>query len=291
MSGDFGPSRSVGPLPQMAQPAIAEMVADAIRDRIISGELQEGSLLPAQEEMLRELNVSRPSYREGLRILEAEGLVSVRRGKRGGAVVHAPSQVGTTYSLGLLLRFHHVTLGDLADAISEIEPLCAGVAASLPDRHRAVVPALTRLVDLQESALGVGPQFTLIGRQFHETLVERCGNRTLTLTAGALAHLWSTQELEWADVVAATADYPTVDQQARVVHTHRLIVAAIAAGDRHQATTLMRAHSLASHHHVLADRRDVAVTHIRHSGGNSRPAGASARDPDRVGGRDSVEVG
>ncbi|MFI6457715.1 FadR/GntR family transcriptional regulator [Streptosporangium amethystogenes] len=257
--------QTAGTLPQMAQPAIAEMVADAIRTRIISGELPEGSLLPRQEEMMRELNVSRPSYREALRILEAEGLVSVRRGNQGGAVVHAPSQIGTTYSLGLLLRFNEVTVGDLADAISEIEPLCAGVAASRPDRHHEVVPQLNDLVDKQERALGVAHRFTLVGREFHETLVQLCGNATLTLTAGALAGLWSTQELEWADVVAITSSYPALEQQRRVLQTHRMIIAAIAAGDRHQATTLMRAHSLALHHHVLEERRDLPVTPMAHS--------------------------
>ncbi|WP_214105247.1 FadR/GntR family transcriptional regulator [Acrocarpospora catenulata] len=274
MGSDPDPGRqAVGTLPQMTQPAIAEMVADEIRNRIISGELPEGSLLPRQEEMMRELNVSRPSYREALRILEAERLVSVRRGNQGGAVVHAPSQVGTTYSLGLLLRYQQVSLGDLADAISEIEPLCAGVAASRPDRQTEVVPQLGELVDRQERALGLAHQFTLIGREFHESIVRLCGNATLTLTAGALAGLWSTQELEWADVVAVTAGYPAPEQQRRVLQTHRLLVAAIAAGDRHQATTLMRAHSLASHHHVLAERRHLPVTHLTQAKAAGRPAG------------------
>ncbi|SEG49595.1 DNA-binding transcriptional regulator, FadR family [Thermomonospora echinospora] len=256
---------SAHPAAQLAQPAIADLVAESIRDRIISGELVEGDLLPRQEEMLRELNVSRPSYREALRILEAEGLISVRRGNRGGVVVHSPSQHTTTYTLGLLLRYRQVSLGDLSDAISEIEPLCAGVAAGLPDRHEKLIPELNTLVDTQERALGEAQEFTRIGREFHEALVGGCGNMTLISTAGALAQLWSKQELEWADVVAANAAYPAVEQQRQVLQTHRMIVAAVAAGDRQQATNLARAHSLASHHHVLEGRRDLTVIHPRSS--------------------------
>lgn len=259
------PPTSAHPAAQLSQPAIADLVAESIRERIISGELAEGSLLPRQEEMLRELNVSRPSYREALRILEAEGLISVRRGNRGGVVVHSPSQHATTYTLGLLLRFHKVTLGDLSDAISEIEPLCAGVAAGLPERHEELIPKLNALVDAQERALSEAQTFTRIGREFHEALVSGCGNTTLTLTAGALSQLWSTQELEWADVVAANSTYPAVEQQRQVLQTHRMIVAAIAAGDRQQATNLTRAHALASHHHVLKERRDLPVVHLRSS--------------------------
>ena len=263
------------PAAQFTQPSVADLVAESIRDRIISGELAEGSMLPRQEEMMREFSVSRPSYREALRILEAEGLISVRRGNRGGVVVHSPSQNATTYSLGLLLRYSRVTLGDLSDAINEIEPLCAGVAAALPERHDELVPHLSGLVEAQEQALDGGQNFTRIGREFHETLVNGCGNTTLTLTAGALTQLWSTQELEWADVVAATSEYPAIEQQQQVVKTHRMIVAAIAAGDRQQAMNLARAHSLASHHYVLKGRRDLPVVDLRRSrglAGNGRAA-------------------
>ncbi|MEU5884735.1 GntR family transcriptional regulator [Spirillospora sp. NPDC047279] len=257
------PPRS--PAVQLGAPAVADLVAESIRDRIISGELREGSMLPRQEEMLREFNVSRPSYREALRILEAEGLISVRRGNQGGVVVHAPSQHATTYSLGLLLRFNQVTLGDLSDAINEIEPLCAGVAATLPDRHDHLVPRLHALVDEQERALDEARDFTTIGREFHEAVVSGCGNTTLILTAGALTQLWSTQEIEWADVVAAASEYPAREQQERVLQVHRMIVTAIAAGDRQQATNLGRAHSLASHHHVLEGRRDQPIIRLHSS--------------------------
>lgn len=248
---------------QYAQPAVADLVAETIREQIVSGELVEGSLLPRQEEMMRELNVSRPSYREALRILESEGLISVRRGNRGGVVVHSPSQHVTTYSLGLLLRYNQVTLGDLSDAINEIEPLCTGVAATLPDRHEDLIPRLNRLLEAQERALIDAREFTRIGREFHEALVSGCGNTTLILTAGALTQLWSTQEIEWADVSVAAAEYPTARQQREVLDVHRMLVAAISAGDRQQAATLARAHSLASHHHVLKGRRDVPIIRLR----------------------------
>lgn len=262
MPGDRSSESTRGPVSQLAQPAVAELVADTIRTRIINGELAEGSLLPRQEEMLRELHVSRPSYREALRILESEGLVSVRRGNQGGAVVHAPSQRATTYNLSLLLRFHQTTLGDLADAMSEIEPLCAGIAATLPDRNTDLVPLLNSILDEQEMNIGDAPRFTRTGREFHEALVNGCGNTTLIVTAGALSEMWSAQEVDWADVVANTADYPAMESQKQVVQAHRMMVSAVAAGDRQQATMLTRAHSIASHDHVLVGRRETSVTRI-----------------------------
>ena len=67
----------------MSAPRIAEIVADELRRQIIDGELADGDLLPRQEVLVEQFNVSLVSLREALRILETEGLVSVRRGNRG----------------------------------------------------------------------------------------------------------------------------------------------------------------------------------------------------------------
>ena len=82
----------------------AEIVADELRRQIIDGELTDGDLLPRQEVLVEQFNVSLVSLREALRILETEGLVSVRRGNRGGAVVHAPAKASAAYMLACCCR-------------------------------------------------------------------------------------------------------------------------------------------------------------------------------------------
>src|SRR5947199_9149186 len=79
----------------------AEIVADELRRQIIDGELADGDLLPRQEVLVEQFNVSLFSLRAALRILETEGLVSVRRGNRCGAVVHAPRKSSAPSMLGL----------------------------------------------------------------------------------------------------------------------------------------------------------------------------------------------
>ena len=68
------------------------MVAGTLRRRILDGELEDGSWLPKQEDLIDEFGVSKPSMREAMRILETEGLLTVQRGNVGGAVVHTPRQ-------------------------------------------------------------------------------------------------------------------------------------------------------------------------------------------------------
>jgi len=89
---------------RLSAPRIAEIVADELRRQIIDGELADGDLLPRQELLVEQFNVSLVSLREALRILETEGLVSVRRGNRGGAVVHAPAKTSTGPSTAATAR-------------------------------------------------------------------------------------------------------------------------------------------------------------------------------------------
>jgi DNA-binding GntR family transcriptional regulator len=74
-----------GPLPRIT---VADAVANALRDRILSHELAEGVQL-RQESLAAELGVSRIPLREALQRLEAEGLVTIVPHR--GAVVSAPS--------------------------------------------------------------------------------------------------------------------------------------------------------------------------------------------------------
>lgn len=241
----------VGLRPRFSQPSIAEIVAEELRERIISGALREGDMLPPQDELVREFQVSRPPMREALRILEAEGLIAVRRGNVGGSVVHSPSKSGTAYSLGLLLQFEKVSLGDLAGAIAEIEPVCARHAAQRSDRGEALVPRLRELIDYQAGLVDDGAKFTRAGRAFHDAVIDGCGNDTLRLVAGSLAGLWSSQEEDWADFVSASEQYPALRLRNEVVKTHRKLVGAIDKGDSDLAADLARSHARASQAHIL----------------------------------------
>ena len=61
----------LGQREELRVPKTAEIVADRIRKRIISGDLDEGSSLPPEGQLLEQFGVSRPTLREAFRILEA----------------------------------------------------------------------------------------------------------------------------------------------------------------------------------------------------------------------------
>ncbi len=66
-------------------PKTAELVARTLRRMIVDGQLKEGDFLPHEAELMTHFQVSRPTLREAVRVLESERLVEVRRGSRTGA--------------------------------------------------------------------------------------------------------------------------------------------------------------------------------------------------------------
>ena len=125
-----------------------QQIADELRRLIVSGELSEGDSLGHEPDLVERFGVSRPSLREALRILEAEGLISVVRGMLGGVVVHEPDGRMTARTAALVLQARNVSLADVHEARSLLEPTAVRVVASLRSR-RAAVAELRRLIDDQ----------------------------------------------------------------------------------------------------------------------------------------------
>ena len=103
-------------------PKTAELVAAHLRRQIVRNELHEGDALPPEAVLMAQFGVSRPTLREAFRVLEAEGLISVRRGAHGGARVHTPDvDVAARYA-GLVLEHRGATLSDVYEAAGLLDP-------------------------------------------------------------------------------------------------------------------------------------------------------------------------
>ena len=240
------------------QRRIAETIAAELRERILGvGEIA-GYRLPPQDQLVREFGVSYPSVREALRILETEGLVTVRRGNVGGAEVHRPDEASAAYHLGLVLQGGRVTLGDLAAGLQHLEPLCAAECARRPDRAETVVPALAANVDASAALVDAGPEFTPTARGFHDIVVGSTPNATIRTVVGSLVSLWTAQEERWARLLRRE-DEPTALDTGAVVKAHRRILRAIEAGRAGEAERVSRVHLAASQAYLLQRVDDSGV--------------------------------
>ncbi len=161
-----------------------EQIADELRALIVSGQLAEGESLGREPDLVERFGVSRPSLREALRILEAEGLITVVRGVLGGVVVHQPNERMTARTAALVLQARNVTLGDVHQARTVIEHAAVRYIASSP--RRGSVDELRELVEAQRAALDDPEAFGQANARFHERLVELAGNQTLSIVAEML---------------------------------------------------------------------------------------------------------
>ena len=223
---------------------VADVVADRIRDLIIDGKLADGDRLPPLDALLEEFSISGPSMREALRVLESEGLITVQRGSVGGSVVHRPEPRTAAYTIALVLRSRSTELQDVFDALALLVPMCAMLCARRSDRKKAVVPELRkvnvesrRLIDGDDVAFGESMM------AFHKTLVQRCGNETLTLMTGILESIWLVNEETWAKATSAKGELFSGAQKLKALELHEEICRLIEAGKDHEVEQAMTEHN------------------------------------------------
>lgn len=175
--GDGGDRRQAMHIPKAPQ-----IVASRIKKLIVRGTLKEGDALPAESRLMEEFGVSRPTIREAFRILEAERLITVARGAKGGATIHAPSSsLIANYAL-MVLQSEGTTVAEIYQARMAFEPSAVRfVAQNAADTAPAVLRALIE----EERAWLEDPAAFAVGvARFHKALLELSGNRPLI-------HLWT----------------------------------------------------------------------------------------------------
>ena len=83
--------------------SLPEVIADDLRERILSGELAEGETI-RQEALAEEYDVSRMPIREALKRLNAEGLVQWANNRGGSVTKHSLDEIGEIFDLRILIE-------------------------------------------------------------------------------------------------------------------------------------------------------------------------------------------
>ncbi|MEX2627736.1 MAG: FCD domain-containing protein [Ilumatobacteraceae bacterium] len=244
----------------MRAPRVAELVADHLRGQILSGQLADGSLLRPQESLIREFGVSRAAMRDAMRILEGEGLITVQRGSRGGAVVHCPEGHTAAYGVGLVLEARSTTVADVGEALRMLEADCAALCARRPDRATAVVPLLESCNERSRERLDDPLPYTRAMADFHNALSASCGNSTFSVVAGAVEAIWLAHVHDWADRITRLDHFPDREYRAAGLERHEQLTALIAAGDADGAAQLAAEHFDPTQFYVEPHEPDAPIS-------------------------------
>lgn len=210
---------------------IAEKLARQIVDDILERG-QVGDVLPPEADMIASYQVGRATLREALRLLEVQGIITIKSGPGGGPIVSATSTWHFASMMKLHLQMRGATHAEVMQARLAIEPLMARLAAERKDR--AGLDTLRDVLrDEGTVVLEDDPAFTRVSWGFHATVANLSGNRVLDLLAHSLQEIYESR---------VRASMTPVKERPGVHKTHLAIGKAILEGRGVDAEVLMREH-------------------------------------------------
>ncbi len=212
-----------------------EEAVEQIAERIALGELGPGDHLPSERSLAQQMEISRPTVREALKVLADSGVLEVRPGSGGGAFVTSewvPREVR---------RRAAVRIGEVAGVLEArrlLEPRVAQLAA-LHGRE-ADFAALQRTIDRQ-TAIAHAPErfhadedrFLALDVQFHLGIARATGNQTVV---GLVRSLLRQLEIARDTALSAPASVE------RTLELHAQTLDAIRAGDMQRVEEVMDVH-------------------------------------------------
>ena len=227
-------------------PKTAELVAHDLRKRIVRGELREGESLPAEATLTEQFGVSRPTLREAFRVLETEQLITVRRGARGGAAVHAPSAAMVARYASFFLEHDGASLADVLEArvASRARPPASPPSGAPTADLACLRAAIAECEQIAADRRRLVLQFS----EFHALVVATAGNRTIALLHAVLREIIDMAKLRR---LGDAVDGPS-RAIARGADAHRRLVELIAAGDAPGAEAWWRRHLTEANRYLLA---------------------------------------
>lgn len=229
------------------QARAADLIVSQLRRRIVR-EMKDGETLPPEAVLMKRFNVARQTLRDALRILEGEGLLTIRRGVHGGAVVHRPDVSVTARSAALALESRGATLTDVYQARAMVEPSCAAMLArhASPEDIAALREALAHTAEP-----ATAPVVAIRSHMaFHRLVAHLAGNQTVALLTDLIRHI-----IEAASEEQVIAD-PTSQETARALRsghrTHARLIELIEAGDQEGARDIWTRHLEGSEDYLIS---------------------------------------
>jgi GntR family transcriptional regulator, transcriptional repressor for pyruvate dehydrogenase complex len=218
-----------------ARSGASEQVALEIRRYLEAQGLAPGDRIGTEQELATEFGVSRPTLREGLRLLASSHLIRVGRGRAGGIFVARTPGEGmsrnVSESISMMLATETVSLCELLDARMFLEVPLAGLAAANATDETAA--ALQAAIDEAAEHQPGTPPFNAADKRFHQILARAAGNELLLAFTDWILEVLQPQLIETIG--------PLVDG-AEILRQHRDIQRAVRRKQPAAAEKAMRAH-------------------------------------------------
>lgn len=203
-----------------------------LREFILSGQLKPGDRLPSERAMMTQLNRSRPTIREALRMLEQGGYIASTHGAPG-AVVQEP--------LAEMIQLNQISLQELGEYRLNNDSTIAMWAAQR--RSAADLQQLRQCLQEAQASTEDYEHFVDLDVKFHSLLAQATGNRVAVIVTQVLGNV-EKETLRRKMLAISQADRLALEQ--RILMRHQIILSAIELGDAEGAREAMIEHSRAA---------------------------------------------
>ncbi|MEP9383835.1 FadR/GntR family transcriptional regulator [Nocardioides sp. KR10-350] len=222
------------PFRQVRPVRLYQNIVDQIEGAISRGELKPGERLPSERELVGLFGASRPTVREALRVLEANGVVRSRPGDPNGPEVLPFSSAGLAKQMTRLAQLEELSIGELIAFRMIIDGSASMLAAYL--RSPEELAAMQATLVAMEGSIEVGyDAFSAADLDFHDAIAQASRNRMIQI-CNAVVRDVVLQLIE--DKVSHALDSEALMRES-LAH-HREVLAAIGAGDGEGAARISR---------------------------------------------------
>ncbi len=231
----------------------SDAIADEIKQWIVEKNLKQGHHLPQEKELIEHFGSAKSTVREAIKVLEAQGLVTIRTGPGGGAFLTEMPRDKAMSLLSNYFYFNKLSIKDIYQLRIELEPemaasLCGNLSSDDFQRLKTAITIYSSPIATQEQEY----QQRLNELVFHEVLAELCTNPLLSFVCSFLLNLL--KNLDFCHVI-----YQRPNQE--LFETGRYyqmaLYDALEMENREKVRELMREHMLAAEKIMIAREREL----------------------------------
>jgi DNA-binding FadR family transcriptional regulator len=214
------------------QERMPDAIVRQIGDKILLGQLKPDVMLPPENELTKQFGVSRNTVREALRVLEASGVIKVKQGARGGAIVTRLTETFISDFLLKAFRLGGITGESIAEFRIALEPSIAEMVATKRVDPKLMAQMETS-IDEAEALCNANQVTGYKNMDFHVLLALATQNPMFIVIVNTLR-----SSLELFSPILKVRHQTQVDS----IESHSKILKAIKSREPDKAKTLMYKH-------------------------------------------------
>lgn len=158
----------------------SDQIVQAVKRWVAINRMQPGDRLPNERELMEQFQCSKGTVREALKSLEVQGLVSIRTGPNGGAVLERVPYEKASELLRNFLHFEQPSGPEIYALRTLVEPEIAALATPrLSDEDIDALAALVARCESDPQTFEERMDQRIAELEFHVLLARRCGNSML----------------------------------------------------------------------------------------------------------------